>query len=1346
MRKDKIVRVTAVVLACSILLATFGAFSNIVYATKFTKGDLVVVVDGAGVKVRETPAGNYIQTEPYSTVGTILDGPQVAALGGVSYTWWKVRHQDSVEGWSAEGYPGGAEYLQKKYVNPSTKFAIGDRVEVYNTGASGLSIRTDPPELAYKGKLYDGSLGTITGGPFYGVPQGTTGCYYFWKVDYSSIVGWSAEDFLRKPAPVISASIDSYSPSSKIEVDPGQSFTISVTFTNTGNTAWDFLTGASIWDSNNNEVVDDWSGTVRVQPGQQGSYSWTHSLNTPGEYTLQFGVWKDQSTLLNAKPSPRQNLIKVKQPATISARIDSYSPSIKIEVDPGQSFTIGVTFTNTGNIAWDFLAGASIWDSGNNEVVDDWSGTIRVQPGQQGNYSWTHSLNTPGEYTLQFGVWKDQSTLLTASPSPKQNLIKVKQPVSVPRFLTLPFADAGIRIQQGWVYTFDSDPNAHKGIDYIKGAIDQSSSWCFFDVVAAADGWAMWSEQPGSTGVYGKFILIQHEQADSEGKKYFTLYAHLDSIASAIPYQDRLSINYDTSDMSKWKQVRRGDVIGRAGNSGASNTGIHLHFEAQRGGYVQNKTDPYDLYKTRDYYPDGSNYSGCGSNHLWTAAPPAIGNQLPTVASLGQFKVDGSTVIPEGGSINESTVIFKGTVTDRDGDRVKLEIELRETTQAFTGTPTPETIGSLVVSGSQVTLTRYGLVSGNYHWQARAVDEYGLASAWVEFGTAGNTDFTVVTTLSVSLEATPSSGAVPLDVSLKATVSGTATGTINYTFYADRGDSGTNITSGWAAKFDRVTDNPKTTVLNYSSTGTYTAKVIVERGGAPPAEARVTITVTQVQSLTTIVDDTLGNGIIDVNLNGEPDNLQIEVKNNKPYWTNLRISTVGTVLPQPASVTTQLCNEVGVIPPNAALTYQTALTSSGQAITFFVDITPESGWNAATLNFTKVIVQLISPLAYVVGEDIPFVLDLVNTLTGLSDASQNFGTALHPQTSLIDRFKYLGLTAKKTLEVLNTPENRATIAIYLEKMAWFKNNQFGAAQISVSLGKMAQIAKLIDIFWQEANMIWDATVGEPAGSVMVKAVATKPDYTLSTSINPAGSGTVSPSKGSYGSGTTLTLHAWPAVGYVFDHWAGDAAGSLPSVTLTMSGNKNIIACFSKIQSPDLTVSPVLFNPLSATIGQAISVTFTVKNKGGSPSGPFHNRISLATSEWGTNYSLGNFAMDSLESGDSVTVTIITNPIPSTVPAGTYYVTSYSDGFTEVTEADEMNNTGSSTPEKINISLYLNIPGDADGDGVVDALDITGVERIIAELDVPTPGADANQDGNIDALDITEVEMIIAGLD
>ena len=61
-------------------------------------------------------------------------------------------------------------------------------------------------------------------------------------------------------------------------------------------------------------------------------------------------------------------------------------------------------------------------------------------------------------------------------------------------------------------------------------------------------------------------------------------------------------------------------------------------------------------------------------------------------------------------------------------------------------------------------------------------------------------------------------------------------------------------------------------------------------------------------------------------------------------------------------------------------------------------------------------------------------------------------------------------------------------------------------------------------------------------------------------------------------------------------------------------------------------------------------------------------------------------------------------------------------------------------------MLVVIPGDANGDGNVNSLDITNAERIIVGLDDETPGADANQDGNFNALDITKIEMIIAGLD
>ena len=80
----------------------------------------------------------------------------------------------------------------------------------------------------------------------------------------------------------------------------------------------------------------------------------------------------------------------------------------------------------------------------------------------------------------------------------------------------------------------------------------------------------------------------------------------------------------------------------------------------------------------------------------------------------------------------------------------------------------------------------------------------------------------------------------------------------------------------------------------------------------------------------------------------------------------------------------------------------------------------------------------------------------------------------------------------------------------------------------------------------------------------------------------------------------------------------------------------------------------------------------------------------------------------------------------------------------ITSTSAFGGTTQDTVKAVSITSVQ--PGDANGDGNINTLDITKVERIIAGLDTETPGADANQDGNINALDITKVERIIAGLD
>jgi List-Bact-rpt repeat protein len=107
--------------------------------------------------------------------------------------------------------------------------------------------------------------------------------------------------------------------------------------------------------------------------------------------------------------------------------------------------------------------------------------------------------------------------------------------------------------------------------------------------------------------------------------------------------------------------------------------------------------------------------------------------------------------------------------------------------------------------------------------------------------------------LSVSLGASPPSGASPLSTTLTATVGGSATGPINYTFWWNCADAGTSVAvvtaicgdpnnPGIGAKFNAVAAASQAVGHTYGSVGTFTAKVIVERGAAPSAEARTAVT------------------------------------------------------------------------------------------------------------------------------------------------------------------------------------------------------------------------------------------------------------------------------------------------------------------------------------------------------------------------------------------------------------------------------------------------------------------------------------------------------------------------
>jgi hypothetical protein len=62
------------------------------------------------------------------------------------------------------------------------------------------------------------------------------------------------------------------------------------------------------------------------------------------------------------------------------------------------------------------------------------------------------------------------------------------------------------------------------------------------------------------------------------------------------------------------------------------------------------------------------------------------------------------------------------------------------------------------------------------------------------------------------------------------------------------------------------------------------------------------------------------------------------------------------------------------------------------------------------------------------------------------------------------------------------------------------------------------------------------------------------------------------------------------------------------------------------------------------------------------------------------------------------------------------------------------------------TIHPGAPGDANGDGEINVLDMTKVVRIILLWDAETPGADANLDTHINVLDMSKIARIILGLD
>lgn len=147
-----------------------------------------------------------------------------------------------------------------------------------------------------------------------------------------------------------------------------------------------------------------------------------------------------------------------------------------------------------------------------------------------------------------------------------------------------------------------------------------------------------------------------------------------------------------------------------------------------------------------------------------------------------------------------------------------------------------------------------------------------------------------------------------------------------------------------------------------------------------------------------------------------------------------------------------------------------------------------------------------------------------------------------------------------------------------------------------------------------------------------------------------------------------------------------------------------------------------------TIGDSVTWEYMVTN-----TGSFELNNVTVTDDQGVTV---NHPKNTLATGESMTCTA-----SGTAIAGQYtnlgtVTADPPDGLDAVSDSDPSHYYG----------IEAAYPGDANGDGVINVLDITKVVRIVLQLDTETPGADANSDGTVNVLDITKIVRIILQLD
>ncbi len=241
--------------------------------------------------------------------------------------------------------------------------------------------------------------------------------------------------------------------------------------------------------------------------------------------------------------------------------------------------------------------------------------------------------------------------------------------------------------------------------------------------------------------------------------------------------------------------------------------------------------------------------------------------------------------------------------------------------------------------------------------------------------------------------------------------------------------------------------------------------------------------------------------------------------------------------------------------------------------------------------------------------------------------------------------------------------------------------------------------------------------------------------THTASLAPGTSVTLTANGGQGGSTWTPTDPGSAAVAAIVD----DRERILESNDSNNTFNKSVTVLAEPVLPSDLVVTDISWSPASPAPGDAVTFSATIKNQGqgATPADTIHGVsfwVNGAKLTWSDSHTAA------LAPGQSITVTANGGTAGSTWTAvsGDHEIEAFVDDLDRIPdESDESNNTKTETLH-VSDAPPAPVRGDVNGDGLVDATDLSIVLTNYGRTNRTKSQGDLSGDGKVDALDLSQV--------